>query len=103
MTESTIEANGITLCHEEFGDPADPPLLLVMGLAAPMTWWDDDFCEQLAGRGFRVIRFDNRDAGRSQRMSGRTHIARAYLLRTAPYSIADMADDTAGLLDALRI
>ncbi|MEV4598795.1 alpha/beta hydrolase [Amycolatopsis sp. NPDC049253] len=103
MTESTTQANGITLCHEEFGAATAPPLVLIMGLAAPMTWWDDDFCEQLAARGFRVIRFDNRDAGRSQRMSGRADVVRAYLLRAAPYSVADMADDTAGLLDALGI
>ncbi|MEV6903843.1 alpha/beta hydrolase [Amycolatopsis sp. NPDC051372] len=103
MSESTTQANGITLCHEEFGAATAPPLVLIMGLAAPMTWWDDDFCEQLAGRGFRVVRFDNRDAGRSQRMSGRADVVRAYLLRAAPYSVADMADDTAGLLDALGI
>ncbi|WIX81405.1 alpha/beta hydrolase [Amycolatopsis carbonis] len=103
MSESTTQANGITLCHEEFGAATAPPLVLIMGLAAPMTWWDDDFCEQLAARGFRVVRFDNRDAGRSQRMSGRADVVRAYLLRAAPYSVADMADDTAGLLDALGI
>ncbi|MGW4483351.1 alpha/beta fold hydrolase [Amycolatopsis sp. NPDC004368] len=103
MSERTVQANGITLCHEEFGAATAPPLLLIMGLAAPMTWWDDDFCEQLAARGFRVIRFDNRDAGRSQRMTGRADVVRAYLLRAAPYSVADMADDTAGLLDALDV
>ncbi|WP_326566654.1 alpha/beta hydrolase [Amycolatopsis rhabdoformis] len=103
MSEQTTQANGITLCHEEFGAADAPPLVLIMGLAAPMTWWDDDFCEQLAARGFRVIRFDNRDAGRSQRMSGRVDVVRAYLLRAAPYSLADMADDTAGLLEALGV
>jgi pimeloyl-ACP methyl ester carboxylesterase len=74
-----------------------------MGLASPMIWWDDVFCEGLAARGFHVIRFDNRDAGRSSRMAGRANLPRAYLLRSAPYTIADLADDAAGLLDALHI
>ncbi|WP_091617226.1 alpha/beta fold hydrolase [Amycolatopsis saalfeldensis] len=103
MSESMIEANGVTLCHETFGDPSGRPLLLIMGLAAPMIWWDDEFCEGLAARGFRVIRFDNRDVGRSSRMAGRANLPRAYLLRSAPYTIADLADDAAGLLDALDI
>jgi pimeloyl-ACP methyl ester carboxylesterase len=103
MTESMIEANGVTLCHETFGDLSGRPLLLIMGLAAPMIWWDDEFCEGLAARGFRVIRFDNRDVGRSSRMAGRANLPRAYLLRSAPYTIADLADDADGLLDALGI
>jgi pimeloyl-ACP methyl ester carboxylesterase len=103
MTESMIEANGVTLCHETFGDPSGRPLLLIMGLAAPMIWWDDEFCEGLAARGFRVIRFDNRDVGRSSRVAGRANLPRAYLLRSAPYTIADLADDADGLLEALGI
>ncbi|WP_420836312.1 alpha/beta fold hydrolase, partial [Amycolatopsis lexingtonensis] len=92
MTEQLTSVNGIELCHESFGDPGDRPLLLVMGLAAPMIWWDEEFCETLAAQGFHVIRFDNRDAGRSTRLRGRANLAQAYLLRTAPYSLADMAD-----------
>ncbi|WP_410613894.1 alpha/beta fold hydrolase [Amycolatopsis sp. lyj-109] len=103
MTEQTVRVNGIELCHETFGAPGSRPLLLIMGLAAPMIWWDEEFCETLAAQGFRVIRFDNRDAGRSARMRGRANLAQAYLLRSAPYSLADMADDAAGLLDALGI
>ena len=59
------ESNGLTLEYEEFGDSADPPILLVMGLSAQMTVWPEDFCRQLAHRGHRVIRFDNRDVGLS--------------------------------------
>jgi pimeloyl-ACP methyl ester carboxylesterase len=103
MTEQTVRVNGIELCHETFGTPGARPLLLIMGLAAPMIWWDEEFCETLAAQGFHVIRFDNRDAGRSARMRGRANLAQAYLLRSAPYSLADMADDAAGLLDALDI
>jgi pimeloyl-ACP methyl ester carboxylesterase len=63
-------ANGIDICYEIFGDPAAEPLLLIMGLGAQMIHWDDDFCRQLAARGFRVIRFDNRDIGKSSHLSG---------------------------------
>ena len=63
-------ANGIELCYEIFGDPAAEPLILIMGLGAQMIQWDDDFCRQFAARGFRVIRFDNRDIGQSSRLSG---------------------------------
>ncbi|MEV6831424.1 alpha/beta hydrolase [Amycolatopsis sp. NPDC051102] len=103
MTEHLTRVNGVELCHETFGAPGARPLLLIMGLGAPMTWWDDEFCADLAGQGFRVIRFDNRDAGRSSRMRGRPNLAQAYLLRSAPYSLADMAEDAAGLLDALGV
>ncbi|MYW97611.1 alpha/beta hydrolase [Amycolatopsis rubida] len=103
MTEQTVEADGITLCHESFGDPDAPPLLLVMGLAAPMIWWDDEFCAQLAAAGFHVHRFDNRDVGRSQWWTGRASLPLAYFLRSAPYSLGDLADDAGKLLDALEI
>ena len=62
---------GISLCYDDFGDPSDPPLLLVMGLATQMIAWHEDFCEGLAERGFHVIRFDNRDIGRSTHMDFR--------------------------------
>ena len=61
---------GITLCYETFGEEDAPPLLLVMGLATQMIGWHEDFCAQLADRGFRVIRFDNRDIGRSTHLEG---------------------------------
>ena len=100
--------NDVELCYQTFGDPDDEPLLLVMGLSGPMTWWDADLCEQLADAGFHVIRYDNRDTGRSSRSPGR--VRRADLLRAfvgaptrAPYSIADLAGDAFGLLDHLGI
>src|SRR5215472_10481845 len=93
---------GIELCYQTFGDADDEPLLLVMGLGGPMTWWDPALCTMLAERGFHVIRFDNRDCGRSSRAKGR--VSRAALVRTfvgassrAPYSLVDMADDAFGL------
>jgi pimeloyl-ACP methyl ester carboxylesterase len=103
MTERVTEVGGVELCHETFGDAGGRPLLLVMGLGAPMIWWDEEFCETLAAQGFYVVRFDNRDSGRSSRMRGRANLGQAYLLRRAPYSLADMAGDAAGLLDALGI
>jgi pimeloyl-ACP methyl ester carboxylesterase len=60
-----IEANGVELCTEAFGDPVDPPILLIMGIGASMLWWDEDFCRMLAGGGRFVIRYDHRDTGRS--------------------------------------
>ena len=65
----TARANGIDLCYEIFGDDAAEPMLLIMGLGAQMIHWDDDFCRQLAARGFRVIRFDNRDIGQSSKLT----------------------------------
>ena len=103
MAERVTEVGGVELCHETFGDAGGRPLLLVMGLGAPMIWWDEEFCETLAAQGFYVVRFDNRDSGRSSRMRGRANLGQAYLLHRAPYSLADMAGDAAGLLDALGI
>ena len=64
-------APGVELCYQTFGDPAGDPLLLVMGLGGPMIWWDTELCEQLAEAGFHVVRYDNRDTGRSSRIEGR--------------------------------
>ncbi len=92
-------ANGIEIAYDTFGSPEGRPLLLIMGLGAQMIHWDEEFCELLAGRGHHVVRFDNRDAGES------THLhdagAPAFGGGEAPYLLDDMADDTAGLLDAL--
>jgi pimeloyl-ACP methyl ester carboxylesterase len=104
-------ANGIELCYEVFGDPSAEPLILIMGLGAQMIHWDDDFCRQLAARGFRVIRFDNRDIGQSSKLSGGKPLSALELLKLrflkipikAPYRLRDMAEDTVGLMDTLGI
>jgi pimeloyl-ACP methyl ester carboxylesterase len=105
--EQFARCGEIDLCYETFGSPDAPPLLLVMGLAAQMVLWDDDLCEQLAGRGFWVIRFDNRDVGRSTILMHAGVPTRRELMmrdrRAASYRLADMAGDAAGLLDHLDI
>ena len=96
----------IELCWEGFGDPADPTVLLIMGLATQMIAWSDEFCEDLASRGFYVVRFDNRDAGRSTHVRGRPPTAMQVVLRSgrnARYTLADMAADAAGLLRELGL
>jgi pimeloyl-ACP methyl ester carboxylesterase len=104
-------ANGIDLCYEIFGKDDAEPMLLIMGLGAQMILWDDEFCEQLASRGFRVIRFDNRDIGKSSKLTGGKPLKPLELLKLrflkipveAPYRLRDMAEDTIGLMDALGI
>jgi pimeloyl-ACP methyl ester carboxylesterase len=106
MAEETARANGIEIVYETIGDPANPPLLLVMGLGMHLIHWDLELCRQLADRGFRVIRFDNRDIGRSQRMTGPVPTLRQLLLRdkrAARYTLEDMAQDGFLLLDHLEI
>jgi pimeloyl-ACP methyl ester carboxylesterase len=101
-----LRANEIDIEYETFGDPQSPPLLLIMGLGAQMISWEDDFCSQLAGRGFHVIRFDNRDSGLSTRMeaAGPPDMAAALSGNPQPaYRLDDMAADAVGLLDALGI
>jgi pimeloyl-ACP methyl ester carboxylesterase len=108
---SNITANGITIEYEEFGDRRARPLLLIMGLGAQMILWHEEFCQQLAGRGHRVIRFDNRDVGKSSwfdqlGVPDVTAAVGAALMRQpvkAPYLLRDMAADAVGLLDALHI
>src|SRR2546425_12809499 len=104
-------ANGIEIAYETFGAPEGRPLLLIMGLAAQMILWDDEFCAALAARGHRVIRFDNRDVGLSTKvdaagMPDAAAAMQAALLGeriAAPYLLRDLAADAAGLLDALGI
>ncbi|MEE9608904.1 MAG: alpha/beta fold hydrolase [Myxococcota bacterium] len=105
-----LRANGIELEWESFGDPSAPALLLIAGLGAQLVRWEDEFCERLAGCGQRVIRYDNRDVGLSSRLdaaeapdaAAAMAAARGESLRV-PYLLDDMADDAAGLLDALGL
>jgi pimeloyl-ACP methyl ester carboxylesterase len=97
---------GITLCYETFGDPAKPPALLVMGLGTQMIAWHEDFCNQLADRGLHVIRFDNRDVGRSTHVGGAPPTPGQLLARSprgARYLLSDMAEDAARLLRELSL
>ena len=106
-----ISANGINLEVEEHGSPNGEPLLLIMGLGMQLVAWQPGFVASLVARGYRVIRFDNRDIGLSQRFDqlGVPNLALDSLRYavgmkvSAPYTVADMADDAAGLLDALGI
>lgn len=101
-------SSDVEICYQTFGSVDGDPLLLVMGLGGPMIWWDDDFCTRLAATGFYVIRYDNRDTGRSSRIAAR--VGRAQLVRafstgrgSAPYSISDLAADGLALLDHLGL
>jgi pimeloyl-ACP methyl ester carboxylesterase len=107
MAEQTCRVGDIDIAYETFGDPSQPALLLVMGLATQMIAWHDDFCAELAGHGFHVVRFDNRDVGRSSAMRDLpAPTLRQLALRSkgaAAYSLSDMAGDAVGLLDRLGI
>jgi proline iminopeptidase len=108
---TAVKANGITIEYEEIGVPEAPVILLVMGLGMQLIAWPDSFCEGLAARGFRVVRFDNRDIGLSTRMPSVGPLALTAIMARAflglpvrpPYTLDDMARDTVGLMDALRI
>jgi pimeloyl-ACP methyl ester carboxylesterase len=91
--EKIIEANGVELCVETFGAAADPAILLIHGASASMLWWEEALCERIAGNGRHVIRFDNRDTGRSV----------SYPPGQPGYSLNDMVDDAIGILDTLGI
>jgi pimeloyl-ACP methyl ester carboxylesterase len=91
--EQIIQANGVDLCVETFGDPANPAILLIHGASASMLWWEEALCARIATAGRYVIRFDNRDTGRSV----------SYPPGRPEYSLADMADDAVGILDTLDI
>ena len=106
----TIPVNDIEICYESFGDPEAPPLLLVVGLGAQMTLWSPGFVCELLDRGFRVIRFDNRDAGLSTKSDGPPPDVMALYAGflageriEAPYTLSLLAADAVGLLDALEI
>jgi proline iminopeptidase len=104
-------ANGIDIAYEVRGEASAPPVVLIMGLGMPLALWPDAFVDGLVAAGFRVVLFDNRDVGRSQRIEGQTPgnamwaIGKVFMGFPVQgiYSIEDMADDTAGLLDALAI
>ena len=93
MAEGVAAANGIEIWWQDFGDPADPAVLLVMGATVPATGWQPEFYEPIVAAGYRVIRFDNRDVGRSTWID----------YEQSPYTVEDMADDAIGLLDALSV
>lgn len=104
-------ANGITIHYEDHGDPAAPPMLLIMGFGAQLTLWPDEFVDALVGHGFRVIRYDNRDIGLSHKFDGvrapgiikMTILSKLGITPRVPYTLSDMALDGVGLLDALGI
>jgi pimeloyl-ACP methyl ester carboxylesterase len=105
--ELTAPVNGIEVAYETFGDSADPTVLLIMGLGVQMLGWDEDFCALLAERGFQVVRFDNRDVGRSTKIEGgrRPDLMAAAMgdASSASYTLDEMAEDCVGLLDHLGV
>jgi pimeloyl-ACP methyl ester carboxylesterase len=101
--------NGVEICHESIGDPADPTALLIMGLGGQMVGWDVDFCRALADRGLHVVRYDNRDVGLSTHLDVRVDLMAVMAAVAAgepvdvPYLLSDMAADAVGLLDHLGV
>ena len=108
---ANFNANGICIEYETFGDPKHPALLLIMGLGAQMIFWEDEFCREIAGRGFHVVRFDNRDCGLSSHFhdAGMPNVLEAMTAAlsgtavSSAYRLSDMAADAMALLDALGI
>jgi pimeloyl-ACP methyl ester carboxylesterase len=106
-----VRANGIELDYDSFGSPKGRPLLLIMGLGGQSIMWDEGFCDALAGRGHFVVRYDNRDVGLSTKFdaAGIPNVMELMLQSATgktpavPYTLDDMADDAAGLLDALGL
>jgi pimeloyl-ACP methyl ester carboxylesterase len=104
-------ANSINIEYESFGDPANPTILLIMGLGMQLIAWPEQFCRELAAGGYRVIRYDNRDTGFSTKFDGeKTPSVASLMFRSmlrlpirVPYTLRDMANDAAGLLDALSV
>ena len=107
MNEQFAQVGEIELCYETFGNPDDTPILLIMGLSTQMLGWSEDFCAELVSRGYFVIRYDNRDVGRSTHLNSVKPPTIGGILRRRPrpvaYTLDDMADDAAGLLDHLGI
>jgi pimeloyl-ACP methyl ester carboxylesterase len=106
VSDQFARVGELDIAYQTLGDPSDPPLLLVMGLGMHLIHWDLDLCRHLADRGFHVIRYDNRDAGRSTKIHApvpNLMRAMAGLPIDAPYLLGDMADDAFGLLDQLGI
>ncbi|MDQ3630305.1 MAG: alpha/beta fold hydrolase [Actinomycetota bacterium] len=107
MREAMISVGPVELCYETFGDPGDPAVLLIMGLGTQMLGWRPELCELIAAERFFVVRYDNRDVGRSTHFSDREPPSLLELVTGRPkdpaYTLDDMADDAAGLLDALGI
>jgi pimeloyl-ACP methyl ester carboxylesterase len=109
VSEERFTDSDPRICYQTFGNASGRPLLLVMGLSGPMTWWPEDLCRYLAAEGFHVIRYDNRDTGRSDRVDhqrlGRAHLVRAFFKApvTAAYGLRDMAGDGVAVLDALDV
>ena len=93
MPASMVHANGVDLCVETFGDPGDPPILLIMGSSASMDWWEDELCERLAAGARFVIRYDHRDTGRSV----------TYASGAPQYTLADLVADALALLDTFEL
>ena len=110
MSQTEIERAAVAeieIAYERFGEAADPPVVLIMGLATQMLGWADDFCTELAELGHHVVRFDNRDIGLSTHLHGAPPPDLMAAFRgdtsSASYTLSDMARDTAGLLDALGL
>ena len=93
MKEKIIKTNGIELCTESFGNKKNPAILLVAGATASMLYWDTEFCQQLSEKGFFVIRYDNRDVGKSTN----------YEPGSTPYDIVDLTNDAISILDGYKI
>jgi pimeloyl-ACP methyl ester carboxylesterase len=100
VSEKLLRCGEIELCYEALGDPGDPTVVLVMGLGLDLCWWRDAFCAELVARGFRVVRYDHRDVGRSTHLHGPGVSGMQFLRRRAlaTYTLAEMADDAAGLV-----
>lgn len=109
--ETRVRTNGIEIAYDSFGNPEAPPIILIMGFTMPMIAWDERFCEQLAGKDLRVIRFDNRDIGHSTWLTDagvpNLHQLSLALMQgqsvVVPYKLQDMAKDILGLMDALQM
>jgi pimeloyl-ACP methyl ester carboxylesterase len=112
MRTGTAKSGELEIYYEDMGDPNSPPVLLIMGLGAQLLLWREEFCEKLVDQGLRVIRYDNRDVGLSSKLTGRhtgaallPRMVRSFLGRCSPavYTLEDLADDAAALLDHLGI